>query len=161
MKTAKLRTLSCPGLILVVMISVIQGQPRLELTVTDHKINLTSIEKTDKTAIKFSPGDTIRYEILARNSGTEPLTAPEITDPIPAGVMYIPGSAKGRNAIITCSIDGGGSYSIWPVKYEVYEDGKYVEKDATADMVTTIRWTLNEALPPQAQTVLSFMVIVK
>ena len=39
-------------------------------------------------------GDTITYTVAVTNTGTDPLTALQVADTLPAGVTYVPGSSK-------------------------------------------------------------------
>lgn len=139
-----------------------QGAPKLELTIIEEKTNMTQAEKEGRAMITYKPGDVIRYTIIATNVGDGVLTSPLITDPIPKGVNYLPISAKGLNSVITYSINNGQLYQSWPPKYnEKDENGKTVEKLASPDMVTHLRWELTKALAPNESHQLEFEVIVK
>ena len=139
-----------------------QGVPKLELTISDEKINMTQAEKEGRATITYKPGDVIRYTIIATNVGDGILTSPLITDPVPMGVSYLPVSARGLNSVITYSINNGQLFQSWPPKYnEKDENGKTVVKLASPDMVTHIRWELTKALAPNESHQLEFEVIVK
>jgi len=139
-----------------------QETPRLELNVAETKVNLTPAERSGQTKIVYKPGDTIHYTITAQNVGNGIMTTPVVTDPIPAGVVYVPLSAKGQDAVITYSINGGITYQNWPPTYKMKDNkGKEVVKNATPEMVTHIRWELQKPLAPQEKKLLEFDVKVK
>ncbi|MCF7833636.1 MAG: hypothetical protein K9N05_08710 [Candidatus Marinimicrobia bacterium] len=139
-----------------------QGIPKLELTIVDEKVNMTQTEKEGRVAITYKPGDIIRYTIIATNTGDGVLTSPLITDPIPQGVSYNPYTAKGLNSVITYSVNNGQLFQVWPPTYiEKDENGRNVEKLASPDMVTHVRWELMRSLAPNESHQFEFEVIVK
>lgn len=139
-----------------------QAAPQLTLQVEENKVNLTAAEKAGRTPVKITRGDTIRYVITAKNIGTSTITEPVITDPLPAGVIYLPNSAKGTDTKILFSIDGGKTYYPWPVIYTAKDkDGKTITKTATPEMVTHVRWEIQKPLPAKATKQVEFKVTVK
>ncbi len=151
-------------LLLFVLCSFVfaQGVPKLELTIIDAKMNMTQSEKEGRTPISYKPGDVIRYTIIASNVGNGLLTNPLITDPIPKGVIYQPYSAKGQNTVITYSVNEGRLFQSWPPKYNIKdENGQIIEKLASPDMVTHVRWEVTKSLAPNESHQLEFEVIVK
>ena len=139
-----------------------QGVPKLELRIIDTKVNMTQAEKEGRSQISYKPGDVIGYTIIASNIGNGVLTNPLITDPIPKGVSYKPNSAKGLNTVITFSVNDGRLFQFWPPKYKVKdENGQIVEKLASPDMVTHVRWEVEKSLAPNESHQLEFEVIVK
>ncbi|MCK9483088.1 MAG: hypothetical protein M0R34_01830 [Candidatus Marinimicrobia bacterium] len=139
-----------------------QGTPKLELTVAEAKVNLTRAEKSGRAKIMYKPGDVIHYTITAQNVGDGVMTSPVVTDPIPAGVVYVPMSAKGEDTIITFSINSGITYQNWPPTYTVKDaDGKEIVKNAPPEMISHIRWELQKPLAPNEKKILEFDVKVK
>lgn len=139
-----------------------QGTPQLELSISEQKVNMTIAEKSGKEPVAYRPGDVIHYVITAENTGDGVMTNPVVTDPVPEGVVYLPLTAKGRDALVQFSIDSGKNYQSWPPVYLVKDkDGNEVKKEATADMVTHIRWELRKALAPNERKLLEFDVMVK
>lgn len=143
------------------LLTVLAAQPNLDLTLSEQKVNLLPREKSGEMAVAYHPGDTIQYNLLAKNTGNEVMTSPVITDPLPKGVIPIIGSVTGMGASQSFSIDNGNSYAAWPVMYTAIDNGKNVQKPATPQMVTHIRWTLNQRLPAGGFVNLSFRAIVK
>lgn len=149
------------GLLLFTVHTLAQAQPKLELEISERKINVTA-EEEGETAVTYSPGDTIEYTILAKNVGNGLMTKPEIVDPIPKGVAYVANSAKGKNCQIFFSINDGKLYTEWPIMIpETNDQGVQVGKQASPDQVTHIKWLVNETIPAGGQKELTFRVKVK
>ena len=139
-----------------------QGTPKLELSIADTKVNLTEAEQSGEAEIAYRPGDTIHYAITAQNVGDGIMTIPVVTDPVPAGVVYVPTSAKGEDAVITYSVNSGITYQAWPPVYTVRDaDGQELVKNAPPEMITHIRWELQQPLAPNETKILEFDVKVK
>ncbi|NQV15288.1 DUF11 domain-containing protein [bacterium] len=138
-----------------------QGIPKLDIKIEDQKINLTHKEKQDLVAISYKPGDTLRYDISASNVGDGLMTDPEIVDPIPAGVTYVAGSAKGDNTEISFSINQGSAYMPWPPYYTVRNaKGILIKREATPDMISHIKWDILQDLKPGEASHMEFLVVV-
>ncbi len=149
------------GLLLIASGLSAQGNPELKLEISEQKVNLKPAEAAGSQEIIYSPGDTIHYTIIAQNVGDGIMSEPVIVDPVPQGVSYLAGSAYGVDSEIFYSINDGSSYMNWPVTYPVQdENGKIVQKEATAAMVTHIKWQLIQPLAPGASRELGFQVLV-
>jgi uncharacterized repeat protein (TIGR01451 family) len=80
-------------------IAIDLGEPALVLTKTLTDVNGGVVE----------PGDVIEYQIVAQNNGNDGAAAVTMTDPIPAGTTYVPGSMQvtaGANAGIKTDAAG-------------------------------------------------------
>lgn len=138
-----------------------QGQPKLQIDVQEHKINMTEDEKQGGD-ISYAPGDTIEYILTAKNVGTGLMKDPQVIDPIPEGTEYVIDSAKGDNCRIVFSVNDGMQYSVWPVMVTASTSGgAKVEREARREEVTHIKWLMKENLPSGGEKKLSFKVIVK
>lgn len=138
-----------------------QGTPRLDLKMAEQKVNLTASELNDASNISYQPGDTLRYMITASNIGDGLMTEPEVVDPIPMGVTYIANTAMGDETSITFSIDQGRAYMAWPPTYTVRNaQGELIEREASADMITHIKWNILKDLNPGDKSNLEFLVEV-
>ncbi|MGC2424651.1 MAG: hypothetical protein WA666_09885 [Nitrospirota bacterium] len=102
-----------------------------------------------------NPGDTILYTLTYTNVGDADAINAVISDPVPGGMAYIAGSAKGANADVDFSIDGGKTFYKKPKQVIA---GK--EKVAAPDTYTNIRWTIKKVAPKESGEV-KFMAKVK
>ena len=151
-------------MVLLIFTSVLhaQGQPRLELDIQEQKINMTADEVSGDADITYTPGDTIEFVILAKNTGNGIVVSPEIVDPVPSGTAYVAGSARGENCQIFFSIDKGFKYTEWPVMIQITNDeGTRVGQTARPDQVTHIKWLVNENISAGGEKELSFRVVVR
>ncbi|MCF7824636.1 MAG: hypothetical protein K9N35_10750 [Candidatus Marinimicrobia bacterium] len=138
-----------------------QGKPKLEISIQEEKVNQSMEERSGKVDIIYQPGDTIRYLVKAINTGEGLMTEPSVTDPIPLGTTFVPGSARSSTAEAKFSIDAGGEYMDWPPTYRVREaNGKITVREATPDMITHIKWIINQSLESNEFTEMEFMVEV-
>lgn len=157
------RTLITTFLLLSMLTPAIwaQGAPLLVIELGEEKVNLSIEERSGNAEVMYFPGDTIRYSLMASNDGGSLMTQPEVLDPIPEGVTYISGSASGENSSIIFSIDGGISFHNWPVPYSVrHTNGEEIIHEATAEMITHIKWQIQGNLQPGETRLLQFMVEV-
>ncbi|MCF7808467.1 MAG: DUF11 domain-containing protein [Candidatus Marinimicrobia bacterium] len=149
------------GAILSASMVYAQGTPKLDLAMAEQKVNLTASEMNDASTVAYQPGDTLRYMITAANVGDGLMTEPEVIDPIPTGVTYIANSAVGENTTTTFSIDQGRTYMAWPPTYTVRNaQGELIERVATPDMITHIKWNILRDLNPGDSSNLEFLVEV-
>lgn len=121
-------------------------------------------EKTTKrvAAANVDPGDVIFYTLNYVNSGDEAATSAVLDDPIPKGTVYLPGSAFGKDADITFSIDGGKTFKKPSLlMYEVkLPSGKTEKRSAAPEDYTHIRWTVN-TIPAGGSGSVGFQVRMK
>lgn len=106
--------------------------------------------------------DILVYTITYTNKGQSAATDAIIVDPIPTGTVYLLDSAQGKNAEITCSINGSLVFQKPPAKTTVLKsDGTREEIVAPANLYTHIKWTILKPVPPEASGQLSFKVVVQ
>ncbi len=111
-------------------------------------------------AEKVNPGAVIEYRIRAENTANEPLNSVILKGVCPKGTIYIADSAS-KNPHPEFSIDNGATYQKEPVKYKAkLPDGKEIEKTATPDMYTNIRWVIQK-MKAKDKINLSYRVEVK
>lgn len=118
------------------------AQPKVAISIKAEKevtVTVKGKQVKKKIAAKgVQPGDEVIYTLNYANSGTEAARDVIITDPIPAGTTYIPGSATEAGEL-TFSIDKGKSFKKPTLLiYEVNGE----KKVASPDEYTDIRWTL-------------------
>lgn len=114
-------------------------------------------------ANEVRPQDVIEYRLTYANNGAEVVHNVSITDPVPAGVQYVEKTAKNAgNGSVEFSIDSGKTFHAWPVKVtKKNANGKDITADATPDMVTHIRWTMNSDLKPKGEVTFAYRAKVK
>lgn len=148
------------AILLILLVSISYGAEKLKLElkgfIVKKKENKEILLPVPKSV---NPGDVIEYRIKAKNTTQEVLRNVEIKALIPKGTEYIPKSATPKPEPLF-SIDGGKTYSHEPVKYKTIENGKEVEKVATPDMYTNIKWIL-PSLSPSEEVELRYRVKVK
>jgi len=125
---------------------------------------VTNGEKVTKrvAAANVDPGDVIFYTLNFVNSGDEAATNAVLDDPIPKGTAYLPGSAFGKNAEITFSIDNGNTFKKPSLlTYEVkMPSGKTEKRSASPEEYTHIRWTVS-VIPANGSGQVGFQVRMK
>lgn len=93
-------------------------------------------------ADKASPGDVIEYQVVYTNQGKSPVKNLVPTMPIPAGMEYIPGSAK--PAQLMASLDGK-TFEAVPLKRTVtLPNGKQELREVPYEEYRFVRWTAGD-----------------
>ena len=153
------------ALCLIVIPSLVFAKPLVNVSIkAEMEVVVKSGDKKMKKRVpakNVSPGKTVFYTISYHNDGDEKATNVVIDNPIPAGAVYLPGSAHG-DGDITYSIDGGKSYSKPSLLfYEVKDEhGKNIKKIASPDEYTNIRWVI-PAVEAGKQGTAGYQVIIK
>jgi uncharacterized repeat protein (TIGR01451 family) len=141
------------------------AQPKIAITVKAQKeVTVTVQGKQVKKLIAakgVQPGEEIIYTLSYLNSGSEAARDVIISDPIPAGTAFLPGSAS-DSGDLAFSIDNGKSYK--KPTLLTYEqkggDGKAQKRVATPEDYTDIRWTI-PSVPAGGKGSVNFKVKVK
>ncbi len=97
----------------------------------------------------------VNYEII----GKTPVTNAVITDPVPAHMTYVPGSASGDKADITFSADGGKTWDTADKLQVKNADGTL--RVALPKDYTTIKWVLQGTLAPGAKGTVTFHAVLQ
>ena len=131
---------------------------RLQGVLVQHNANgaevTTPVDKVD-----LKSGETIRYVVIATNSGTDAALKLKPTVRIPAGTFYEAGSASAVSHP-EFSLDGGKTWSSAPT-IKVQTPTGIVEKKADPATYTAIRWTVERPLDPHASVSYSYEVQIK
>ncbi len=105
------------------------------------------------------PGTQVIYTNSYTNLGSEPAEKLAITNPVPANMDFIAGSAQLDSAETTYSVDGGQNYNT-PDNLTVTEaDG--TNRLAAAKDYTHIRWKLLKPLKPGEQGQVEYRALLK
>jgi len=117
-----------------------------EVTMVDHD-GKEYLEYFLTEMVEVVPGNIIRFTNVYRNLGRE-AAEPGLTinNPVPKEVAYIGGTATGKNAKITFSVDGGKSFGLPSELFVTGEDGK--KRPARPDEYTDIKWVILKAVLP-------------
>ena len=112
-------------------------------------------EETFVPAGKVVPGDVVAYTIDAKNVSAENADRVVITDPIPAAMKYLDGTADAAHAELLFSVDGGFRFDA-PDKLTVAnQDGS--RRPAVANDYTHVRWVFAAPLAPAEQRSVRFL----
>jgi uncharacterized repeat protein (TIGR01451 family) len=153
------------ALMLVVLPLAAWAQPKISITIKAEKevsVTIKGKQTKKKIAAKgVQPGEEIIYTLSYVNSGTEAAKDVNISDPIPAGTAYIPGSAS-EVGDLAFSIDKGKSYK--KPTLLTYEskggDGQMQKRVASPEDYTDIRWRI-PSVPAGGKGSVNFKVKVK
>jgi uncharacterized repeat protein (TIGR01451 family) len=143
------------------------AKPELALTLTAQKeVTVKDAEGKSKVELQevkeAKTGDLLKYTIAYKNVGTVEARDGRVVDPVPKETAYVPGSAEGKDAAITFSLDGKTFQDPPLLKYKVRQaDGTEVEYQATPEMYTHIQWKLLKPVPPGGTGSVSFKVVVR
>jgi uncharacterized repeat protein (TIGR01451 family) len=141
------------------------AQPKIAISIKAQKEVTVAVQGKQvkkMVAVKgVQPGEEILYTLSYVNSGSEEGKDIVISDPIPAGTAYIPGSAS-EAGDVAFSIDHGKTYKKPTLlTYELKGgDGKVQKRVATPEDYTDIRWTIS-SVPAGAKGSVNFKVKVK
>ncbi|MBI5845278.1 MAG: hypothetical protein HZB23_11485 [Deltaproteobacteria bacterium] len=110
-------------------------------------------------AEKVIPGDEIIYSVSFRHVSDKPAEKVVLDNPVPEHMIYVPGSAEGRDTSITFSVDGGKTYHPEKDLRVKKADGTY--RPAMPEDYTGVRWTLKKAVRPGEKGRVSFKAKLK
>lgn len=151
--------------ILLLSAVVAFAAPNVEIKIKAEKEKVVTKDGKKVTKMvaagNIVPGEIIHYTILYRNTGNEDATSAVLSDPIPAGTSYIPGSATVVGEL-TFSIDKGKTFKKPALlTYETKgSDGKIEKRVASPEEYSHIRWVIDK-IPAGATGKVSFQVKVK
>jgi uncharacterized repeat protein (TIGR01451 family) len=144
--------------IFLIFITVCLFLPNSALAKPQITIDMTSEKEIVETvggkelirlvrATEVEPGQVLIFTLKYPNKGDEKATNVVIKNPIPKDTVYVVGSASGDAPMF--SIDGGKSFKKPSLlTYELKNnDGKTINKSASPDQYTDIRWIVAEVIP--------------
>jgi len=159
------RSLTAAIFVLVLAASAAHGQdPNLIGDMEARKIVLDGNNREIAvSADQVFPLDTIEYTLAYRNAGNATAAGINLIGPIPEGTAYLDRTATEIESIHPLfSIDGGKNFQEVPVTYVVVNDeGEEEVREATPDMITHVRWKMDEGLEVGHEVVVSYRVQVK
>ncbi len=129
------------------------------------ELEIVSLDKQGNEIIKripaekVTPGSEVIYTTRFKHNGTEPAADIVISNPIPEHTTYKVGSAKGDDAEMFYSIDGGKSFHQPDQLVVVGKDGS--TRVAEAKDYTDIRWIYKRELQQGDVGTVEFRVVLK
>lgn len=144
-----------------------EGTPRVTVDVVALKETVVrdaaGKEKVELTpALRTGPGDTLVYRISCTNRGDAPARDASVVDAIPAGTRLVPDSWEAAGAEFSVSVDGGRTWSGYPVTTRVTRaDGTTADRPVDDAAYTHVRWIAKEPLAPGATRSAVFKVTVR
>lgn len=131
---------------------LVASAPVLALTAQQNVEREVVVQNPDGTetitrepAAEVAPGDRVIYSVSFMNDTAEPASDLVLTQPVPAEVLYVEGSADMPGTEVTVSVDGGETFGPRGAA-TIIRDGIPVRADASD--ITHIRWELTDALAP-------------
>lgn len=116
-------------------------------TVVQKEERVVDTDGTTRTELVAAeavvPGEEVIYTVTYTNVSEASTDNIVISNPIPAELTYVHGSAFGPGTAVTFSVDGGATYGS-PETLVVVENG--TERAATNDDFTNIRWEVASPL---------------
>jgi len=119
-------------------------------------LNLTAQSRgTQSQAVM--PGDVLQYQLRFTNQRQGDVRGVVFTNPVPAGLRYVDGSAGADRQDVTVeySADGGKTFAAPPMVTEVVA-GRRVQKPASPEQYTHVRWTVQGSIAPGATVTAEF-----
>ena len=149
---------------LLTVVAFAQQASPISLDVLSKKVVAVTADDGSKTEkleaiTKVLPGEIVQYELVCKNNGSEPAERVVIGNPLPANMLYIPGSATTEGAALRFSADGGGVYSAFE-ELKV-NDPNVGERPARIEEITHIQWTFEEPLKPGSAKVVVYRTRLK
>lgn len=124
------------------------------LVVTVQNLNAKSRGSQSQAVLA---GDVLHYQLRFTNRGQGDVRGVVFTNPVPARLRYVDGSAGADRQDVTVeySADGGKTFAANPTVTEVV-DGRRVQKPASPAQYTHVRWTVRGAVAPGASVTAEF-----
>ncbi|HEX6999963.1 MAG TPA: hypothetical protein VF322_17660 [Gammaproteobacteria bacterium] len=143
-----------------------QARPSLALRVRAERLLAAPAEGEEGASAQVlepltgrpAAGDELLYTVSFENVGGAPASDVRITQPLPDGVRYVPGTAVGPGAVASYSADGGRTFGA-PDELTVSAGG--ARRPAEPRDYTHIRWRLPGTLAPGARGFLRFRAVVE
>lgn len=149
-------------LLSALMTGIALAKPVVALTLTgayveraaDGAVHLQPIHSA-----QAKPGDRIRWEINAANTGNTPAVALVPVGKVPPGTTFVAGSASSGGRV-EYSLDNGKTWSPSPTVVIQTPEGPKTQK-ADPSSYTRVRWVAASALKPGTAAHFTYEVVVK
>ena len=150
------------AMVLLLLSAEVFAKSLVSISMKAEKEVMVNKEKKMVAAEEINSGDMIFFTLSYVNSGDDAATNAVLDDPIPQGTTYITGSAFGKDAEITFSIDGGKTFKKPSLlTYDIKNrDGSLEKRTASPEQYTHIRWTVS-VIPAHGSGQVGFQVRMK
>ncbi len=134
---------------------------RLEGDLVQHDSKGAEVLVPMSSAPGLTPGETVRYLIVATNTGSQAASHLIPQARIPAGTAYEAGSASSfADSHVEFSLDGGRTWAAKPL-VKVQTPNGLVEKAADPSLYTSVRFARDNPLEPKTSVTYSYEVRIK
>lgn len=116
-------------------------------------------EKQMQAITSAVPGQEVVYVIAYRNTGAKPAESVVVSNPVPEGLVFQPGSAQGAGTRSEVSVDGGKQFGALELLKVNGPDG--TPRPARAEDVTHVRWTLLQPVKPAGEGKVTYRAVLK
>ena len=121
------------------------AQSQLEIRTDVQKEDVITERVELVTAETVLPGEEVIYTVTFANTSDDVADNVVITNPLPAELTYVDGTAAGDGTRVQFSVDGGVTFA-QATDLTVSDEGSV--RQASPDEFTHIRWVLTAALLP-------------
>ena len=150
------------AMVLLLLSAEVFAKSLVSISMKAEKEVMVNKEKKMVAAEEINSGDMIFFTLSYVNSGDDAATNAVLDDPIPQGTTYITGSAFGKAAEITFSIDGGKTFkkpSLLSYEFKL-PSGKIEKRSVSPEEYTHVRWTF-KIIPARGSGQVGFQVKMK
>jgi len=117
------------------------------------------ITRVEASKTNVAPGDTVIFTVHYINRGNKPAENVVIKNPVPEHMLYVTGTAEGKDSKIEFSADHGKIFG--PADKLKVKDADGRERIAGPADYTTIRWTVQKPVAKGEKGSVSFRAKVK
>ncbi|MDH3747806.1 MAG: hypothetical protein OER97_06325 [Gammaproteobacteria bacterium] len=144
-------------------IALAQGKGHLEVTTIVQKEILVENEDGDSekqlvVAETVIPGERVVYTIVFENVGDAAAENVVITNPISESLTYVAGSASNDSMKVEFSVDDGKTFGL-ASELRMVDNG--IERPATTNDYTHVRWVMQNELEVGAKGSASFAAVLQ
>ena len=133
----------------------LRAERRTQITNAQGKPETVWSALDPQTAVH--PGDVLRYDVSVENTGAVPISGLAVTQPVPAGTVYVAHSAETvKNGLVPAYSLDGRQFSAQPVQ----AGPNSVSRPASPEAYTALRWRF-PVLPPHMSQDVTYWVKVR
>ena len=124
---------------------------QFDIHTTAYKIAVVDGKETKLPGDKAAPGEVLEYVTDCKNLDKKPITDLKTWIPIPAGMVFVPGSPSPKDFEVSTD---GTTYGPYPLKrMEKDASGKEHEITVADSGIRFVRWTIGTVAPGETKQV--------